>query len=290
MESTIPAISHVSDTAIWVAYYRALESDQPKPLFKDHLAKILVGERGKQIAGIMKKISPHVRWSVVIRTCIIDSYIQKLITEEGIETVINLGAGLDTRPYRMQLPHSLNWIEVDYSNVIEHKENLLASHQPHVRLQRISMDLADRPKRQELLTRLSETSGKTLILTEGVILYLTEEDVAALAEDLHAHKNFQFWIAEYMSPEIYYLFKTDERTKQMKNAPFRFFPTDWFGFFKKLGWTTLEIRWLVEEGFKLGRLPPLPWWFIFIRPFITKKNSEKYRKQMAYVIYKPENI
>jgi len=37
-------------------------------------------------------------WAIVIRTCIIDDYI-RLAVAQGIDTVLNLGAGLDTRPY-----------------------------------------------------------------------------------------------------------------------------------------------------------------------------------------------
>jgi len=43
-------IRDVSDTAIWVAQYRAEESGRPDAMFRDPLAKLLVGERGPQIA------------------------------------------------------------------------------------------------------------------------------------------------------------------------------------------------------------------------------------------------
>jgi O-methyltransferase involved in polyketide biosynthesis len=43
-------IEHVTDTAFWVASYRALESERPDALFRDPLAGLLSGEKGKQIA------------------------------------------------------------------------------------------------------------------------------------------------------------------------------------------------------------------------------------------------
>jgi O-methyltransferase involved in polyketide biosynthesis len=52
-------------------------------------------------------------WAVVVRTCIIDDYIRTAV-EGGVDTILNLGCGLDTRPYRMDLPKSLLWIEADY--------------------------------------------------------------------------------------------------------------------------------------------------------------------------------
>src|SRR5947209_5296580 len=110
-------INHVSDTATWVAYYRALESDRPDALFHDPFAKILDGEKGKKISESMKSTSKYTQWTIVIRTVIIDRFIEKMISE-GVDTVLNLGAGLDSRPYRMTLPKSLLWIEVDHPHLI----------------------------------------------------------------------------------------------------------------------------------------------------------------------------
>src|SRR5262245_39319823 len=109
MSSTL--IHHVSDTSLWVAYYRAEESDRPDALFHDPLARRLVGERGQAIAKSMESVGRFTRWTVVIRTLLIDRFIDDLVHREGVDTVINLGAGLDTRPYRMKLPSELRWIE-----------------------------------------------------------------------------------------------------------------------------------------------------------------------------------
>ena len=72
---------------------------------------------------------------MVIRTVIIDDLIKRAIAK-GVDTIINLGAGLDTRPYRMDLPRSLRWIEVDYFHVIALKETRLAEETPRCRLER----------------------------------------------------------------------------------------------------------------------------------------------------------
>ena len=41
-------IRDVSETAVWVAYYRGLETDRPDALFRDPLARLLTAERGEQ--------------------------------------------------------------------------------------------------------------------------------------------------------------------------------------------------------------------------------------------------
>src|SRR5262245_61052111 len=90
-------IDDVSDTAFWIAHYRGLETERPDALFRDPLAKLLAGDRGKQIAETMPRAN-FTSWAVVMRTCMIDDFIRFAIAQ-GVDTVLNLGAGLDTRPY-----------------------------------------------------------------------------------------------------------------------------------------------------------------------------------------------
>jgi methyltransferase (TIGR00027 family) len=288
MSSDDVKIHHVSDTAIWVAHYRAVESERPDALFRDDLAGVLAGPRGREIADSVRRPSPFSQWSVVIRTVLIDGIIQKLVSD-GVDMVINLGAGLDTRPYRMNLPETLHWVEVDYANIIDHKHRLLRSEKPGVNLERIVLDLSDIEQRRELFSRLNAKAQNTLVLTEGVVPYLKEDQVASLAKDLHAQKNIHWWIAEYYSPQIYFHFKTRQRRVQMKNAPFCFFPANWFDFFRAYGWEPSDVRYLPEEAQKLGRRMPLPWWARWLLRCASKERASKHLKLVGYVIFTKTN-
>src|SRR4051812_46162405 len=217
-------LQHVSDTALWVAYYRGEESERSDALFRDPYAKLLAGERGRRIADGMGQTSRYTRWTLVIRTVLIDRFIENVIREAAVDTVLNLGAGLDSRPYRMPLPSSLRWIEVDHARIIDHKESLLAAEKPRRQLERIRLDLGERAARRQLFADINRRAGKVLVLTEGVLPYLTPEAVAELAAELHAMTNVQFWIAEYFSRESYRYINNPHRLKKMRNTPFLFFP------------------------------------------------------------------
>jgi methyltransferase (TIGR00027 family) len=284
MGSTQTNIEHVSDTALWVAHFRALETERPQALFRDPLAARLAGTRGGSIAATMRPTSRYTQWTVTIRTWVIDRYLKELIGD-GADTVINLGAGLDTRPYRLSLAKSVRWIEVDYPHVIELKERELAGETPTVSLERVKLDLADEKARQALFRRLGNESKKAVVLTEGVIPYLTEEQVAALARDLKAEPSFRFWIAEYISPLLYRYFQSAPRRQAMKNAPFVFFPEDWMRFFAGQGWTPREVRYLSEEAAKIKRPMPLPWWALFYLPFMWGKRGQQARRRIGYVVF-----
>ncbi|MES1195491.1 MAG: class I SAM-dependent methyltransferase, partial [Steroidobacter sp.] len=116
-------IRDVSDTALWVAAYRAKESARPDAKFHDPLASVLVGERGRVIAESMPG-SGMMQWVMVLRTLAIDRLITHAINTDA-DMVVNLGAGLDTRPYRLELPTTLHWIEIDFPNIIELKNERL---------------------------------------------------------------------------------------------------------------------------------------------------------------------
>jgi O-methyltransferase involved in polyketide biosynthesis len=51
-------------------------------------------------------------WWLVARTKIIDDAIAEAVTD-GCDRVLNLAAGLDTRPYRRDLSPELTWVEAD---------------------------------------------------------------------------------------------------------------------------------------------------------------------------------
>lgn len=281
-------IQNVSDTAFKVAQFRAMESERPEPLFRDPLAAKLAGDHGKNILTTMPKAFMGA-WSVVIRTVIIDNLINQAIAE-GVDTILNLGAGLDTRPYRMDLPKSLRWVEVDYPHVIALKRERLAGETPSCRLDRITLDLTDRATRQKFLAETSADAKKILVLTEGVIPYLSEADVAGLAEDLKATANVSYWIIDYFSPEA---LRLGGRLRQrfMRNAPFQFAPADWFGFFRKRGWRTREVRYIADEGKRLGRPIPLPlrWklWAGLTMAFISPERREQRKRFAAYALLTP---
>ena len=283
-----PLIENVSDTAFWVAHHRALEGERADALFRDPLAGVLAGDHGRLIAETMPQPA-MTTWAVVIRTCIIDDFIREAIAQ-GADTILNLGAGLDTRPYRMELPASLTWIEADYPGMIAFKESRLAGEAPRCKLTRLKLDLADASARRQMLAGVDASAKKMLVLTEGVIPYLTEEDVGALADDLRALKSARWWVVDYFSPQVLRM-RARRMKHKMQNAPFKFTPGDWTGFFKAHGWRCAEMRYLAEESERLKREMPLPFtakaYFIVRALFSRPERREAYRKFAGYALLEP---
>jgi methyltransferase (TIGR00027 family) len=276
-------IQHVSDTAHWIAHYRALESARPDALFHDPLASALAQARGTDISSRMGFNKP-LAWSVSIRTYLIDQYIQNAITE-GVDTVVNLGAGLDTRPYRLNVPPQLKWIEVDFPQVMDFKEHHLQNEKPRCELKRVRLDLSDVSKRAHLLSEINAASKKVLVITEGVVIYLTNEDVESLGKALASQSNFRLWITDYFSPFFMDLYRQGRLgTIREKNVRFHFFPENWEAFFKNCGWSLKEMRYLTQESRKLGRRVPTPLLRRLLIAFLPKEKKEAIRKMTGYAM------
>ncbi len=282
-------IAHVSDTAFWVAWYRWLETQRKDALFHDPLAGKLVGDRGRELARHMG-IERAMAWSMALRTYIIDSYIMEAIAG-GVDCVVNLGAGLDTRPYRLDLKPDFPWIEVDFPNIITFKDEMLADDRPVCRLERIVCDLSQDMAREALLSDLQTRGHNILVLTEGVIPYLTNEDVAALAKNLGEQAHINHWITDYFSPLFLGLAARGAIVKQLqKNAPFRFNPgpepDDWPRFFADCGWQIDQMRFIGEEGHKLGRDLPANWLMRIMMRFAKEERLRPYRRMNGYALLK----
>jgi methyltransferase (TIGR00027 family) len=283
-------IEHVSDTAFWIAHLRRLESERSDALFHDPFAARLAGDRGRQISEAMPT-SGVVGWTVALRTRIIDEFLGFAINA-GIDTVLSLGAGLDARPYRMTLPASLHWIEADYPHMIEYKEAQLQGEKPVCLVERVKIDLADREARKKLFTRVNEQALGILILTEGVVPYLDSDAVAALADDLRAMERVRFWVLDYFSPEAMKFRQRGRVGRAMRNAPFKFAPEDWSGFFKQHGWREKQMRYLADEAARVKRPFPMPFRYRIIaalsRPWMSPERLDAMRKLTGYAMLEPD--
>jgi methyltransferase (TIGR00027 family) len=245
-------ISHVSDTALWVAALRGREGERADAGFHDPLATMLAGIRGRKIARAMPR-SALVAWSMAMRTTAIDLLINDALKME-IDSVLNLGAGLDTRPYRMSLPARLRWIEVDFPNIVEFKDAALLGATPACRVERVGLNLLDRPARNELLARYGSQNDNTLVIAEGVIPYLSNDDAAALAVDLSSIAPFRHWIMDFDNAGKRRMPRAWE--KRLKSAPFLFQVADWFEFFKQFGWQPSKVITSAEQSEAINRPYP----------------------------------
>ena len=189
-----------------------------------------------------------------MRTYLFDRFIQQEI-DAGADMVINLAAGLDARPYRMQLPAALQWIEVDLPELFADKERVSRDAKPVCRLERVALDLADVAARRSLFARLGGRAKRAIIITEGLLIYLAPEEVAALAGDLAGIAAFQRWVFDIASPGLRRMMEKQLGDKlEAAKAPFKFAPPEGPPFFEKHGWRVLAVESTLKTAARLKRV------------------------------------
>jgi methyltransferase (TIGR00027 family) len=170
--------------------------------------------------------------------------------------VLNLAAGLDARPYRMDLPAKLSWVEVDLPEILAYKDEVLANEKPRCQLERVCVDLSDATKRRALFADLNRRAKKIVVLTEGLLIYFTAEQVGSLARDLAAGSSFLTWVVDLASPGQLKLMR-GSTGKQLKeaDAEFKFGPAEGPGFFVPHGWNPKDVQGLLKTAAQLKRAP-----------------------------------
>jgi len=254
MSAIQPLVTHVSDTALWAAAFRARETERGDALFRDPFAARLAGSRGFAMIEALSEEPHQEAWAV--RTYLFDHYIRAEV-ENGVDTVLNLAAGLDARPYRLTLPACCRWIDVDLPDMLAYKEAILANERAGCDLSRIALDLQDTQARRRLFEDVSRHAGKVLILTEGLLIYLSGEEVANLAADLAIHDNFHRWVLELTNPKALRTIQASAAATHLgpANTKFKFGPAEGPGFFADYGWTLMNIRGFLKTLVALRRAP-----------------------------------
>ena len=258
------SIQNVSDTSFWIAAFRAEESKKNNPAFSDPYASKLSGEKGEMILHNTPN-SKTMAFAITIRTTAIDRLVEQAL-KDGCDMVINLGAGLDTRPYRMKLPVTLRWIEIDFASIIDYKTEILKNDTPACNLIRISADLSDEKERKELFAQLGSETKKAVVITEGVINYLTNEAAASLSKDIYEIPSFRYWIQNYRKGRLRNSGAKKLADKVKNTSPFLFTAKDAFRFFAQQGWKVKQNIGIIDEGQRIGRKLPAPFpWNILIK-------------------------
>lgn len=244
-------ITHVSDTARWTALHRATESARPDALFKDTLAERLAGQQGHAIVARVPRTTRN-GWWLIARTKIIDDAILRA-TADGCDRVLNLAAGLDTRPYRLDLPPHFQWIEADLAPLLAEKTELLADQTPQCRLTRTAVDLSDPVARDAFLDDALGGATRALVLTEGLLMYLEQDDVDALSAAIK-RTGVAWWMLDIAGPGLRKMMNK-KMSGLLENAPFKFAPDQGLGYFESRGWRVLEAESSLMAARRLHRLP-----------------------------------
>jgi methyltransferase (TIGR00027 family) len=253
MSSPPQEIVQVSDTALLVAACRALETERADAFVRDPFAARLAGERGMAIARAL----PHLEamsFGIALRGRFMDELIADTIARHGIETVVSLGCGLDARPWRLDLPAGLRWIESDLPGILVYKAGVMASETPRCRLEQLAADLNDASGRRAVYEAAG--AAPALLITEGLLMFLPAATIEALAAEISENTGIRHWLSDIITPALVRIANPEAfRTIRSVQAADRLDGLAILDVLARHGWTTAERRsFITDLSFAAGRI------------------------------------
>ena len=256
-------IQHVSDTALMVAACRAVETARADGLVRDAFAKRLAGPRGD---AILRGITGWelMCFGIGVRTRFVDDLVIETIARERIEAVLSVGAGLDTRPWRLELPAELRWIEVDFPEMLGYKTRAMSAERPRCRLERMAADVTNLAQRAGLFA--TTAGARTLMITEGLLMYLPGAAVEALAADAARH-SVRRWLLDCSALDLARMMGCDARGSiENLRAPDHLQGATLLDAVRSNGWSQLCFRGYARDAAEVAaeRIAAM------IRPYVEK--------------------
>ena len=246
-------------SAFWIAAARARESARADRLFDDPWAAELAGDRGVTTMAASERAAGGENAFLPVRTRFIDDAILAAVAG-GVRQVVLLGAGLDTRAYRLDVPPELRWFEVDRPEVFAAKDRVLGSVVPRCRRLAVPMEMSAGWSASLTTAGLDATVG-TAWVAEGLLFYLREADVATvLREAAGVSGPRSLFVADVMSarglrqPAM----EPYRRYCEASGLPPPFGHDDPAALLIANGWDVGHLTWAGAPDANFGRIKPRP--------------------------------
>jgi methyltransferase (TIGR00027 family) len=248
-------ITHVSDTALMVAACRALESECADGFVHDPFAARLAGERGMAMLRALPQPG-MMRFGIGVRSRFMDELLLEALSSKPIATVLSVGCGLDTRPWRLELPPDLRWIEVDFADLLDYKEALMSGETPRCCRERITADLNDAAERRTIYAAAGPAPA--LMITEGLLMYLPASTVEALAAEAWQQSGIAHWMSDITTSAFAKAINMDKTALSNVQASDFLQGEQILDAVRRHGWVTAARRsYITDMEFAMERIPRL---------------------------------
>jgi methyltransferase (TIGR00027 family) len=239
-----------------VAACRALESEGPDAFLHDPFAARLAGERGMAMLHGLPR-PEMMRFGIGVRSRFMDELLLETLASIPIATVLSVGCGLDTRPWRLELPPGLRWIEVDFADMLDYKDARMAAETPRCRRERLTADLNDAAQRRAIYAATG--AAPALMITEGLLMYLPAATVEALAAESWQESGIVHWMSDIMTSAFAKAIDMDKiRSVRNLQAPDFLDGEQVLDCVRRHGWQTAARRsYITDMAFAMARIQRL---------------------------------
>lgn len=152
-----------------------LDAQSANPLVGDSYAENFLGDEGKEVFRLFRDFR-NPNGSNLTRCHLIDQIVQSTLNSAPRSQVVLVGAGFDSRAFRLR--HG-RWLELDEASVIDRKERIAPAASAPNPLTRIAIDFA-RDRLTDVLASHA-TKDPVIVIVEGVLMYLDPTKISELA-------------------------------------------------------------------------------------------------------------
>jgi O-methyltransferase involved in polyketide biosynthesis len=184
MSITLPAFTPAEESLFLTLGGRALDSRLPRPFLGDTMADEILTRVGYDLAKFpalsTKLLDRKSRvFDIAVRAKTLDEMVRRFVVHHPDAVVLDLGAGLDGRMFRVDPPPTVDWYDVDFPTVAALRPHLLP--QP-TNAHNIAADLADSDWLDDV-----PSDRPAHIVADGLIAFLTQDDLVSLLNRLTNH-------------------------------------------------------------------------------------------------------
>lgn len=170
----------ISRTAYYTLGVRAADASNSRPLCGDAFAGRFMNDEANRVWEEFKDFR-FPNGSNAARHAMIDDHLRRALAADPHATVVIIGAGFDTRAYRLQ---GGRWFEFDEPEILTYKESRLPAASARNPLTRVPIEFA----RESMADKLAIVGGASNVhvVIEGVFMYLTHAERRQLLGTLSA--------------------------------------------------------------------------------------------------------
>lgn len=215
-------------TMLDMVYARLLDAELPHPVLGDPWAKKVMDQVDYDVSkSPIAKQRRRQTMSIAVRGAQLDIWSRQFLANHDRPVVLQIGAGLDSRAFRVDHGPDVDWYDIDFPDVIALRERFYPTRENYHLVASSATDLswldavpADRP---------------ALFIAEGVSMYLTESDGVRLLRRV---------VERFPAGELQLDFWSRFGSKAMRknNAVVR--------------WSNSEVSWSVDDPDEILRAVP----------------------------------
>jgi O-methyltransferase involved in polyketide biosynthesis len=177
MQSEKVHLTQKQETLLATLYCKALDSRSKTPILNDKAAEGIVRHIDYDFPRL--KIAKDDVITDVIRAKQFDAWTTDFLADHPDATVLHLACGLDGRVNRVAHSKNVRWYDLDYPEVIELRKRF---YPPRDGYFMIGSSVTDPSFLNEV-----QTSESVMIVAEGLVMYLSEQEVKELLQRLTSH-------------------------------------------------------------------------------------------------------